>query len=154
MRGTHRQEAAVQPRVGGRSDLQKERFGQYFSRLFAYALAATGEDESAREVAISSFSQAFAMPDMRVQEFEVALFRAARDLCRTEFRGYRHHDSLNPRERDVLSLLFDARLRRAQISELLGIGQPAVGSALVRGLKKSHAQLKAGAARPAVPSLS
>jgi DNA-directed RNA polymerase specialized sigma24 family protein len=153
MRGTHRQEVAVQPRVGGRRDLQRERFGKYFSRLFAYALAATGDDDAAREVAISSFSQAFAMPDMRIQEFEVALFRAARELCRTEFR-HRRHDSLNPRERDVISLLFDARLKRAQISELLGIGQSAVGTALVRGLRKLRTQFEAKAARPIVPSLS
>ena len=117
--------------------------------------AATGDDEAARDVAVSAFSEAFARPDVREDEFELDLFRTARAICQSgEYRVRRHNDGLSPRERDVISLLFDAQLSRLQISTLLGIPQDAVGSTLVRGLRKLRASFAVGSAGAAIPSFS
>lgn len=143
------------PKVGGRREVQSERFGTYFPRLFAYCCAATGDDEAARDVAVSAFSEAFARPDVREDEFELDLFRTARAICQSgEYRVRRHNDGLSPRERDVISLLFDAQLSRLQIGTLLGIRQEAVGSTLVRGLRKLRASFAVGTAGAAMPSFS
>jgi DNA-directed RNA polymerase specialized sigma24 family protein len=155
MRGLDLNRANDGPRAGGRREVQSERFGTYFPRLFAYACAATGDDEAARDVAVSAFSEAFARPDVREDEFELDLFRTARAICQSgEYRMRRHNDGLSPRERDVISLLFDAQLNRLQISALLGIRQDMVASTLVRGLRKLRATFATGTAAAAVPSFS
>lgn len=155
MRGLDFNGASDGPRAGGRKEIQSERFEMYFSRLFAYACAATGDDEAARDVVVSAFSEAFARPDAREDEFELDLFRAARAICQSgEYRVRRHNDGLSPREREVISLLFDAQLSRVQISALLGIRQEAVTSTLVRGLRKLRASFATGTAGAAVPSFS
>ena len=141
MRGLHFS-GTESPKLGGRRDLQRERFGNYFPRLFAYACAATGDDEAARDVVVASFTDVYSMPDMRSDEFEVALFRAARELCGSgEYRLRRHNDGLSPRERDVISLHFDAQMSRTQISTLLGLQQDAVALTLMRGLRKLRARM-------------
>lgn len=144
------------PGAGGRREVQSERFGMYFPRLFAYACAATGDDEAARDVVVSAFSEAFARPDMREDEFELDLFRTTRAMCQSgEYRMLRHNDGLTPREREVISLLFDAQLNRVQISTLLGIRQEVVASTLVRGLRKLRASFATGTTGvAAVPSFS
>ena len=97
-----------QAKTGARRDLRQDRFMSYFPRLFAFACASTGDDEAARDVAVAAFSTAFTLPDMREPDFEIALFKAARDLCANgEYRVRRHNDGLTPRERDVISLVFD-----------------------------------------------
>ena len=155
MRRSDVNRASDGPRAGGRREVQSERFGKYFPRLFAYSCAATGDDEAARDVAVTAFSEAFARPDVREDEFELDLFRTARAICQSgEYRMRRNDDGLSPRERDVISLLFDAQLNRVQISSLLGIEQEAVASTLVRGLRKLRASFATGTAGAAVPSFS
>jgi DNA-directed RNA polymerase specialized sigma24 family protein len=156
MRREDLKRAGEGPRAGARKEVQSERFGKYFPRLFAYSCAATGNDEAARDVAVTAFSEAFARPDMREEEFELDLFRTARAVCQSgEYRLSRHNDGLSPRERDVVSLLFDAHLNRLQISALLGIDEPTVAATLVRGLRKLRTSLTTGTApAAAVPSFS
>lgn len=145
-----------QPRTGARRDLRQERFTAYFPRLFAYACGATGNDEAARDVAVAAFTSTFSMPDMREAEFEVALFKATRDLCSNgEYRVRRHNDGLTPRERDVISLVFDAQLDQAKIAELLGARAETVSVALARGLRKLRTRLAPEPATgSALPSFS
>ena len=143
------------PKAGGRSEVQSERFSAYFPRLFAYACAATGDDEAARDVVVSAFSEAFSRPDTREGEFELDLFRTARVICMSgEYRVRRHNDGLSPREREVISLVFDAQLDRAQIGALLGIKEETVGTTLVRGLRKLRTSFASGGSASAVPSFS
>ncbi|MEK7247435.1 MAG: sigma factor-like helix-turn-helix DNA-binding protein [Chloroflexota bacterium] len=142
-----------QPRSGARRDLRQERFTAYFPRLFAYACAATGNDEAARDVAVAAFTSTFSMPDMREVEFEVALFKAARELCNNgEYRVRRHNDGLSPRERDVISLVLDGQLDQTKIAELLGVRADTVSMTLARGLRKLRTrlapELDTGAALP------
>ena len=155
MRGLDTNRANDGPRAGARREVQSERFRVYFPRLFAYACASTGDDEAARDVVVSAFSEAFARPDVREDEFELDLFRTARAITQSgEYRMRRHDDGLSPRERDVISLLFDAQLNRLQISALLGIRQDAVASTLVRGLRKLRASFALGTSGATVPSFS
>jgi DNA-directed RNA polymerase specialized sigma24 family protein len=131
-----------QPKSGARRDLRQERFTAYFPRLFAYACAATGNDEAARDVTVAAFSGVFSMPDMREAEFEVALFKAACELCSNgEYRVRRHNDGLTPREREVISLVFDGQLDQAKIAELLGVRADVVSMTLARGLRKLRTRL-------------
>ena len=143
------------PKTGARSEVQSERFSVYFPRLFAYACAATGDDEAARDVAVSAFSEAFTRADTREDEFELDLFRTARAICQSgEYRVRRHNDGLSPREREVISLVFDAQLDRTQIGTLLGIKQEAVATTLVRGLRKLRTSFASSGSTAAVPSFS
>jgi DNA-directed RNA polymerase specialized sigma24 family protein len=155
MRGFSLSRSTDGPKAGARREVQSERFSRYFPRLFAYACAATGDDESARDIVVSAFSEAFARPDMREDEFEIELFRTTRSVALSgDYRVRRHSDGLSPREREVISLLFDAQMNRVQISELLGIKQDAVAATLVRGLRKLRSSFAAGAASNAMPSFS
>jgi DNA-directed RNA polymerase specialized sigma24 family protein len=155
MRGLTFNRANDGPKSGARREVQSERFSRYFPRLFAYSCACTGDDESARDVVVTAFAEAFALPDMREEEFELELFRLTRTVCQSgEFRVRRQNDGLSARERDVVSLLFDGQLNRVQISALLGIKQEAVAATLVRGLRKLRSTLGASAAGAAVPSFS
>jgi DNA-directed RNA polymerase specialized sigma24 family protein len=143
------------PKVGARLGVQSERFAAYFPRLFAYACAATGDDEAARDVVVSAFSEAFSRADTREDEFEIDLFRTARAICQSgEYRARRHNDGLTHREREVISLLFDAQLDRAQIGVLLGIRDEVVATTLVRGLRKLRTSFASSGAGVAVPSFS
>jgi DNA-directed RNA polymerase specialized sigma24 family protein len=141
------------PKAGGRRELRSERFTAYFPRLFAYACAATGDDEAARDVVVFAFSEAFSRADTREDEFEIDLFRTARAICQSgDYRVRRHNDGLTPREREVISLLFDAQLDRAQIGMLLGITDEVVAATLVRGLRKLRTSFVSAGAGAAVPS--
>jgi DNA-directed RNA polymerase specialized sigma24 family protein len=143
------------PKTGARREVQSERFAAYFPRLFAYACAATGDDEAARDVVVSAFSDAFSRSDTREDEFEIDLFRTARAICQSgEYRVRRHNDGLTTREREVLSLLFDAQLDRAQIGVLLGIREEVVAKTLVRGLRKLRTSFASSGTGAAVPSFS
>lgn len=143
------------PKAGARREVQSERFSKYFPRLFAYSCAATGDDETARDIVVSAFSEVFGRPDMREDEFELQLFRTTREICQSgDYSIRRRNDGLSPRERDVLSLLFEGQLNRVQISALLGIKQDAVAVTLVRGLRKLRNSLASGTAAAGVPSFS
>lgn len=142
------------PKTGARREVQSERFAAYFPRLFAYACAATGDDE-ARYVVVSAFSDAFSRADAREDEFEIDLFRTARAICQSgEYRVRRHNDGLTPQEREAISLLFDAQLDCAQIGVLLGISEEGVATTLVRGLRKLRTSFASPGAGAAVPSFS
>jgi DNA-directed RNA polymerase specialized sigma24 family protein len=143
------------PKTGARREVQSERFAAYFPRLFAYACAATGDDEAARYVVVSAFSDAFSRADAREDEFEIDLFRTARTICQSgEYRVRRHNDGLTPQEREAISLLFDAQLDCAQIGVLLGISEEGVATTLVHGLRKLRISFASPGAGAAVPSFS
>jgi DNA-directed RNA polymerase specialized sigma24 family protein len=143
------------PKTGARREVQSERFAAYFPRLFAYACAATGDDEAARYVVVSAFSDAFSRADAREDEFEIDLFRTARAICQSgEYRVRRHNDGLTPQEREAISLLFDAQLDCAQIGVVLGISEEGVATTLVRGLRKLRISFASPGAGAAVPSFS
>ena len=117
-------------------DLRRARFGEYFPRLFAYAQACTGDDDQACEIVVEAFSRAFAQPkELDDRSFRVVLFSVTRQLCQ-ERPSRRASDSLSSREREVISLIFDAQLRRDEIACLLNVKTETVTSTLVRGLKK------------------
>ncbi len=119
----------------------QERFGAHFPRLFAYARTCVDDDVKAGEIVVEAFCRAFVRcSDIPDSEFRLVLFGLARGLCRAAASGKGHpDDSLNPREREVLSLLFDAQLSRREIGRLLKVKEHAVTGALVGGLKKLNA---------------
>lgn len=143
---------AQQPRTGARRDLRQERFQAYFPRVFAYACSVAGDDDAARDIVVSAFASTFTLPDMREPEFEVAIFRAARDEAN---HSARHSDGLTARERDVIALVFDAQLQQAQIAELMGASQDNVSITLAKGLRKLQANFAPEATpAPRIPSYS
>jgi DNA-directed RNA polymerase specialized sigma24 family protein len=142
---------ATGPRVTARTDFREERFGIYFPRLFAYAVAISGDETTATQVAVEAFADAFQMPDMREPEFEIELFRAAREHCRrAKLRQGPRGDRLNAREREVISLVFDGNLGRSAVGRVLDITADSVSTALVQGLRK----LQAGTGEPAAGTLA
>jgi DNA-directed RNA polymerase specialized sigma24 family protein len=145
-----------QPRTGARRDLREERFKAYFPRMFAFACSATGDDEAARDACVTAFASVFALPDMREAEFEVELFRSARELCSNgEYRVRRYNDGLTPREREVISLVFDAQLELEKVGELLDMRPDVVSIALTRGLRKLRSKLAPeGVAGAVLPTFS
>ena len=143
------------PKTGARRDLQQERFAAYFPRVFAYACAATGDEEAARDVVVASFSDVYLLPDMRGDEFELALFGNARELCLSpEFRLKRPDDGLGTRERDVISLVFDAQLSKTQVAALTGVPEETVATILLRGLRKLRSRTSTGSVGNIAPSFS
>lgn len=135
-----------------RENLREQRFADYFSRIFAYACAATGNDEAARDVTVAAFADAFSTPDLRENEFELALFASARELSNNgEYRVRRHNDGLTPRERDVISLVFDGKLAGPQIGRLLRLRPETVTATLSRGLRKLQARLATAQGLPGSP---
>lgn len=143
------------PKTGARRELQKERFGAYFPRVFAYALCTSGDEDAARDITIVTFSDVFAMPDMREEEFEFVLFRTARQVVSSHApRVRRRGDGLSAREREVISFIFDAQLDRAQVARVLGIRDETVVATLLRGLRKLKIDAGASGAGAPVPSFS
>ena len=116
-------------------DLQRTRFGAFFPRVFACAHSLTGDETTAREIAVEAFSLAFADPaDLSDDDFALVLFATTRDLCRTANPSV--SGRLNSRERELLALVFDARLSRADIRRLMGTTEQALSSILLRALRK------------------
>jgi DNA-directed RNA polymerase specialized sigma24 family protein len=125
------------PRTGARHDLRERRFQTYFPRLFAYLCTTAGDDETARDLAVHTFTEAFSFPDMREHEFELHLFRLARALSQhPRMRRPQLTDGLTVREHEVISLVFDAQMERTQIAQVLGVTGDTVASSLVSGLRK------------------
>jgi len=126
----------------------RERLGAHFPRLFAYTYSYVGDAAIAREIVTDAFSRAFARwPDLPDNEFRLALFGVAHRLCRSAASAKAPLDDvLSHREREVISLLFDAQLSRREVGCLLKLKEETVISALMRGLKK----LRASSASPAV----
>ena len=125
--------------------MQRERFGAYFPRVFAYSLVVTGEEAAAKEMTTAAFAEAFALPDMREGEFEVEVFRIAREMGQQAEVRTKGTDGLSTRERDVISLIFDAQLNREQIGLVLGVKPETVVATLFRGLRKLKAEMKSTA---------
>jgi DNA-directed RNA polymerase specialized sigma24 family protein len=143
------------PRVTGRREVQQARFHAYFPRVFAYTLGVTGDEESAGDLTAATFEEAFALPDMRDPEFAIEIFRIARALARDAGSARAAiGDGLTGRERDVLSLVFDARLPRDEVARMLSLKPETVLGVLLKGLRKLQDPLPAGAAPAPLGSLT
>lgn len=119
----------------------QERFSAYFAPLFAYARSFVDDDTAASEIVVEAFSRALARsPQLSDGEFRLVLFGMARDLCDSAASGKaREDDPLSPRQREVLSLLFDAQLSRSEIGRLLKVKEETITSAIAQGLLKLRA---------------
>ncbi len=129
----------------------RERYNAYFPRLFAYVHSCVGGDIPTQDIIVQAFSRAFCRAGSSDEDrFRIVLFRTARRLCRPALKDCRSDDSdsLNPREREVLSLVFDAGLTRDQIARLFRIRETTVNSALMTGLRKLNGQASPAAAAP------
>jgi len=131
------------------NDLQRARFGAFFPRVFACAHSLTGDETNAREVTVEAFSRAFAHPpDLSDDDFALTLFAATRDLCRTENPSV--GGRLNSSEREILALIFDARLSREAINRLMGTSEKALSSLLLGALRKLQSARKHAATGPSL----
>lgn len=132
-------------------DLHRARFGAFFPRVFACAHSLTGDETTAREVVVEAFSRAFAGPaTLNDDEFSLLLFAATRDLCRAAQTSPRVNGRLNSRERELLALVFDARLTRDEIRRLMDTTEQALASTLLRALRKLQNGAKPVAAKPSL----
>jgi len=126
-----------------------ERYNAYFPRLFAYVHSCVGGEIPAEDIVIQAFSHAFRHPSSADEDrFRTILFRTARRLCRPALKQATGDgdDPLNPREREILSLVFDAGLTREQIAQLFRIRQSTVSTLLMTGLRKLKEQTSPAAA--------
>src|SRR3972149_6995270 len=116
-----------------------ERYNAYFPRLFAYVRSCVGGEMPAQDIVIQAFSRAFSHPDSADEaRFRTILFRTARRLSRPALKQARVNDgdSLNRREREALSLVFDAGLTREQIARLFRIRESTGSALLMTGLRQ------------------
>ena len=126
-----------------------ERYNAYFPRVFAYVHTCVGGEMPAQEIVVTAFYRAFERAGRAGEDqFQAVLFRTARRLCRPALKERKSDDgdSLNQREREVLSLVFDAALTRDQIARLFRIRETTVSSLLVTGLRKLKEQTSPAAA--------
>ena len=126
-----------------------ERYNTYFPRLFAYVRSCVGGEIPAQDIVIQAFSRAFSHRDSADEDrFRAILFRTARRLCRPALKQptVDGADSLNPHEREILSLVFDAGLTREQIARLFRIRESTAGTLLMTGLRKLKEQTSPAAA--------
>ena len=126
-----------------------ERYNAYFPRAFAYVRSCVGGEMLAQDIVIQAFSRAFSHPRSADEDcFRSVLFRTARRLCRPALKQARvdDGDSLNRREREALSLVFDAGLTREQIARLFRIRESTVSALLMTGLRKLKEQTSPAAA--------
>ncbi|MCH7998898.1 MAG: sigma-70 family RNA polymerase sigma factor [Chloroflexi bacterium] len=120
-----------------------ERYETYFPRIFAYVYACVGRDKDAQEIVIQAFHRAFQRASSNDEDrFQTVLFRSARRLCRPVIKNRRPNDGdfLDPREHEVMSLVFDAGLTRDQITHVFHISETSVNSLLMTGLRKLKGQ--------------
>ena len=126
-----------------------ERYNAYFPRLFAYVHSCVGGDIPAQDIVVQAFFRAFERAGGSDEDkFRAVLFRTARDLCHPALKDARSDDgdSLSARERDVISLVFDAGLTQGQIARLFRIRKTVVSSLLMAGLRKLKEQTSPAAA--------
>jgi DNA-directed RNA polymerase specialized sigma24 family protein len=103
----------------------------------------------AQDIVVEAFTRALRRAGNSDEDhFRTVLFRTARRLCRPAIKDAKSGDgdSLNPRERDVISLVFDAGLTRDQIARLFRIRATTVGALLMSGLWKLKEQTSPAAA--------
>ena len=126
------------------------RYNEYFPRVFAYVRTCVGGEMPAQDIVIQAFNRAFDHAGSADEErFRTILFRTARRLCQPTLRQTRvddDGDSLNRREREALSLVFDAGLSRDQIARLFRIREATVSALLMSGLRKLKEQTSPAAA--------
>ena len=106
----------------------RRRFARYFPGLFAYVRAMSDDYATGVDKVVSAFEAALSEPHADEDSFVLALFSNARQLC--DVPGSARDTS----EREVLSLTFDARLTREQVSVLLELPVDGVISTLLSGL--------------------
>jgi len=129
------------------TELHRTRFGAYFPRVFAFAHSVTADETAAKEAAIEAFGRAFAQRvEVSDEDFAVRLFAGVRDHCRTIRSAAPASDALNSGERELLALVFDARLNREVIRRLLQTTEQAVSTMLLGALRKSRAGVSPAAA--------
>jgi len=128
--------------------VQIARFGEFFPRVFAYAHSLTGDEAAAREVAAEAFSSTFDHPKaLNDDDFVLLLFSTAGEICRAQMANEGASGSLSPRERELLALVFDARLSREKVRRLMRTTEEALSSTLMRALRKIQESMKPAAAR-------
>ncbi|HUF53899.1 MAG TPA: hypothetical protein VMR52_09030 [Dehalococcoidia bacterium] len=118
------------------TNIRQERFSRHFPRLFAYLYAVTGDQELACEATFGSFSTVLNAEFLEEPHFTLALFQAARKLTPKRWSAA---DGLDSNEREVLSLLFDAQLSRAEVAQLLTIDEQSLLRTVLGGLRKLRA---------------
>ena len=134
------------------TELQRTRFGAYFPRVFAFAHSLTANETVAKEAAVEAFCRAFAQPaDVSEEEFAVRLFTGVRDHCRQVRPAGNSSDELNGRERELLALVFDARLDRELIRRLMQTTEQAISTTLLEALRKIRTGVSAAGARGSLP---
>ena len=122
-------------------ELYRDRFKRYFAKVFAYALSCSGDQTAAKSVTTEAFLATFAGgPGPSDEEFRLALFGNARRLWRTARQRPFFDDALNRRERDALSLLFDAELSKGEVAQLLRLRETTLTATVLRGLLKLREQ--------------
>lgn len=124
-------------------DHVSRRFDEHFPRLFAYLRTCVGGEIPAQDIAVRAFSQAFKRTSETTSddEFRTVLYRGARKMCRPALKdGQSHDDPLSAREREVISLVFDAGLNRSQIAYMFQFRESTVSSLLMSGLRKLKAE--------------
>jgi RNA polymerase sigma factor (sigma-70 family) len=153
-----RDSAGAQPSSRLSQDL-RERYRQYFPRVFAYIYGRIRDSRATEDLTSDVFAKAFAKLDVLSNEgaFEIWLFTVARDVliahCHThsapahtpedellqrpdlaKVLDYLCH--LHLREQDIIALKFDAELTNAQIAQVIGLSESKVGVILYRTLRK------------------
>jgi DNA-directed RNA polymerase specialized sigma24 family protein len=126
-----------------------QRFSAYFPRLFAYVRSCVGGDVPAQDIVVEAFTRAFSKAGGAGEDdFRAVLFRTARRLCRPALKrdAFAPDNPLSPREREVVSLVFDAGLTREQIARMSRIRATTVSSILLTGLRKLKEQTSLAAA--------
>jgi DNA-directed RNA polymerase specialized sigma24 family protein len=131
------------------SGIDQERFGAYFPRVFAYTFHQAGNEAAAARIVSEAFAAVFArQPGAGEDEFRLALFGVARDLCRRSAAVPGGDERLSEREREIISLLFDAQLTRREAATILGLPEESITNELVRALKK----MRGSASDTVIPS--
>jgi DNA-directed RNA polymerase specialized sigma24 family protein len=126
-----------------------ERYSAYFPRLFAYVRSCVEGDISVQDIAVEAFSRAFSRAgDSNEDRFRTVLFRSARRLCRSGLDDKKpgSGNPLSSREREVMSLVFDAGLTREQIARVSRIRETIVAELVMSGLRKLKEQTSPAAA--------
>lgn len=122
-------------------DRTSERFNAHFPRVFAYVRTCVGGEIPTQDIVVKAFAQAFKDAGHADDDkFHAALFRAARGMARPALKNIPSDDTLGPREREMLALVFDAGLTRSQIVELFRFRESTVSALLVSGLRKLKEQ--------------
>ena len=156
--------AGVQPSSRLSQDL-RERYRQYFPRVFAYVYGRIRDSRATEDLASEVFRRAFARVDALADEgtFEIWLFTVARDVLTSHCRGQsprehtpeddllqrpdlarllEHLRHLQLREQDIIALKFDAQLTNSQIAQVMQLSEGKVGVMLYRTLRKLRKALE------------